>query len=347
MWTFIKDSMKAFASDNTSGVHPRILNSIMESNVGHAQSYGIEQTTERMNALFKETFSPQTEAFLVFNGSSANVLGLSALVRPHEGVICGDLSHLAVDECGAPEKWLGSKLFTTPTHQGKLRPADIEKHLIRKGDQHYSQPRAVSITQPTELGTTYTIAELKEISALCKKHGLYLHMDGARLANATAFLKCELKNITSDVGVDVLSFGGTKNGLLNVEAIVFFNSQLAKDFKFNRKQGMQLASKHRFQSCQFDTYLRTGLWKEIAEHVHSLAKLLEEELKAIPQIELVAPVESNGIFAKVPKSLIHPLKKEFFFYVWDEFENVVRWMITFDHTEKDIHDFVAAIKKYL
>ncbi len=339
--------MKAFASDNTSGVHPQILTALVHVNAGHAQSYGIDETTEDMNCLFKNTFSKTTEVFLVFNGTAANVLGLSATLRSHEGVICGDSSHLVLDECGAPEKWLGSKLFITPTHQGKLRVADIEKHLIRRGDQHYSQPRVVSITQPTELGTTYTPQEMKEISALCKKHGLYFHVDGARLANAAAFLNCELKEITCDVGVDVLSFGGTKNGLLNVEAVVFFNPDLATHFKFNRKQGMQLASKHRFLSAQFASYLQNKLWREIAMHTHGLAKILENELKNIPEVEIIAPVESNAVFAKVPKRLIHPLKKDFFFYVWDENTNTVRWMVTFDHTERDIQNFVAAIKKHL
>lgn len=339
--------MKAFASDNTSGVHPLIMQAILNANSGHLQSYGVDPLTQEMTELFKRTFTKETEVFLVFNGTAANVLGLSSGLRPHEGVICAETSHLSLDECGAPEKWLGSKLFMTPSHLGKLKVADIEKHLIRQGDQHYSQPKILSIAQPTELGTTYTVAELIELSALCKKHNLYFHMDGARLANAAAFLNCELKDVTCDVGVDILTLGGTKNGLMNAEAIVLFNPKLSKDFKFNRKQGMQLSSKHRFLSVQFTSYLQNNLWREIASHTHRLAKLLESEVKQIPQIEVLGPVESNGVFANVPKSLIGPLKKEFFFYVWDDASNTVRWMITFDHTEKDIHDFVAAIKKYI
>lgn len=334
-----------FASDNTSGVHPKFMDAIVAVNEGHVQSYGLDPITERFNENIKKTFGHEAEAYLVFNGTAANVLGLATGLKPHQGVICADHSHLAVDECGAPEKWLGAKLFLTPSINGKISLNDVKKHLVRLGDQHYSQPRILSIAQPTEMGTAYSINELREISEFCKTHRLLFHMDGARLANAAVFLNCELSDITSKAGVDILSFGGTKNGMMGAEAIVFFSSDLARDFKFIRKQGMQLASKQRFLSAQFNAYLENDLWREIASHTHGLTKYFEQEIKGIPWVEIVAPVQSNGLFVKIPKSWIGPLKQKHFFYVWDEFTNVCRWMITWDHTEQDVQSFVKKLRE--
>lgn len=339
--------MKAFASDNTSGVHPKILEALTKVNSGHEQSYGMDAETESFERLIKETFGSQARAYLVFNGTAANVIGLGAIVKSYEGIICHKGSHLVMDECGAPEKWLGSKLFVTDGPNGKLDLEEVQKHLIRFGDQHYSQPRVISIAQPTELGTVYSLEELKKIRALCDKYKLYFHMDGARLANAAHHLNVSLKTLTTDVGVDVLSFGGTKNGLLNVEAIVILKPELTENFKFYRKQGLQLSSKHRFMSVQFNTYIQNNFWKEIASHVCELAKELETLVKDLPGVRIIAPVESNAVFAIIPKSVVGPLKKRFFFYVWDEHEGSVRWMITFDHTREDIQDFAKALREEL
>jgi threonine aldolase len=339
--------VRFFASDNSSGIHPRFLEAIAAANDGHAPSYGQDPWTESFEGAITKSFGAKAQAFLLFNGTAANVLGLSATVKSHEGVICADTSHLNVDECGAPERWLGAKLFVTPSTHGKLAVEDIRRHLIRLGDQHHSQPRALSITQPTELGTVYSLAELRELGNFCRENRLFLHIDGARLANAAAYLDCSLAATTAEAGCDVLSFGGTKNGMLGAEAVIFFREELATDFKFKRKQGLQLASKHRFLSSQFSTYLDSGLWLEIARHTHGLATYLVSLVSDIPEIEVVAPVQSNAVFAKVPKRLIRPLRDKFFFYVWDEFEWVVRWMVTWDHTKADIEAFAEAIRESL
>ncbi len=339
--------MKFFASDNSSGIHPQFLAAIADANTGHAQSYGMDPWTGRFDEIVRDLFGASTEAFLVFNGTAANVLGLSPLLKSFEGVICADSSHLAVDECGAPERWLGSKLFVSPARDGKLTAGIVKKHLVRLGDQHHSQPRVLSITQPTELGTVYTLEELRDLSDFARRNRLFFHMDGARLANAVSFLDCSFAATTLEAGVDVLSLGGTKNGMLGAEAVLFFKPQLASGFKFIRKQGMQLASKHRFAAAQFTRYLENGLWRKIATHVHQLAKRLEAGLAEFPEIETVAPVESNAVFARVPKALINPLRERFFFYVWDEFDWTVRFMVTWDHTAEDIDAFLCAIREEL
>ncbi|MCC6132025.1 MAG: threonine aldolase [Acidobacteria bacterium] len=339
--------MRFFASDNSSGIHPRFLAAIADANEGHYPSYGQDPFTERFDAAIRRAFGAGAEAFLVFNGTAANVLGLATAVKSHEGVICADSSHLNVDECGAPERWLGAKLFVTPAKDGKLDLAGIRRHMTRLGDQHHSQPRALSVTQPTELGTVYSLSELRELAAFCRENRLFFHIDGARLANAAAFLECSLADTTSGAGCDVLSLGGTKNGMLGAEAVVFFRPELARDFKFHRKQGLQLASKHRFLAAQFSTYLESGLWLEIARHTHGLALHLAELLRGLTEVEIIAPIQSNAVFAKVPKRLIRPLREKFFFYVWDEFEWVVRWMVTWDHTRDDIEAFAEAIRESL
>lgn len=338
--------MKTFASDNTSGIHPRLLSAILEANQGHVPSYGMDPWTEKFENSVRRTFGPQAKAFLVFNGTAANVLSLSSVLRPFQSVICASESHLSVDECGAPERWTGSKLQLVPTKLGKLDLADVERCLIRGGDQHYSQPRVLSVAQPTELGTVYSLEELREIKRFCTRHNLILHMDGARLANAAFTLNCSLKQMTTDVGVDVLSMGGTKNGMMLGEAVIFLTDTLgnASDFKFIRKQGLQLASKQRFLAAPFIEYLDTDLHLDIAKHVCGLAKQLEQEVRKIPGVEVIAPVQSNGVFAKIPKAWNKPLRDKFFFYVWNEFENSVRWMTTWDHTEEDILSFAECIR---
>lgn len=335
----------SFASDNASGVHPQILEAIIKVNGGHLISYGMDEITCQTQKLIKKHFGDKANAYFVFNGTAANVLGISAFLKSYEAIICSSSSHMNCDECGAPEKWIGSKLLTVPTRNGKLYVEDLEKVITRLGDQHYVQPKLLSITQPTEEGTVYTLEELKEISDFVKRHKLFFHLDGARLAQAATFLNKTFKEITTDIGVDVLSLGGTKNGFLLGEAVVFLKSDFKNEFKFIRKQGLQLASKHRFISAQFQAYLSNHLWKEISEHSHSMAKYLVHSIKNIPEIEIVYPVESNAVFAKLPRKLIKKLREHTFFYVWDDKEQIVRWMTSFDTQEKDIDKFVQYINK--
>lgn len=336
---------RGFASDNNAGVHPRILKAIAEANVGHVIAYGDDEYTARAVQIFRKHFGKECEVFFVFNGTAANVLGIKAITHSYHSIICSDIAHLQVDECGAPEKYTGCKLLTVPSPDGKLTPEGIRTHLHGFGFEHHSQPRVISITQSTEMGTVYSIEEIKRISALARQYGLYLHMDGARLANAAVSLNCRFTEMTKQVGVDVLSFGGTKNGMMYGEAIVFFNPSLAEDFKYIRKQGMQLGSKMRFISAQFISLLEDDLWLQNARHANTMAKYLEQQLREIPQVKITQPVQANAVFAILPAEYIAILQKKFFFYVWNETTNEVRWMTSFDTTAEDIDLFVSEIRK--
>jgi len=334
---------KGFASDNNSGVHPRILEAIEKANRGHFVAYGADPFTEAALGRFREAFGCSAEAYFVFTGTGANVLGLKAVCSSHESVLCSAVSHLNSDECGAPEHFVGVKLIPVRTEDGKLFPELLEPLLRGRGDGHHSQPRAVSVTQPTELGTVYGIDELSALSAFARRNGLLLHMDGARLANAAAHLGCGLKELTADAGVDVLSFGGTKNGMMIGEAVVFFDPGLARSFKYIRKQGMQLASKMRFISAQFEAYLRDGLWLENARHANAMASLLAEELGKIPGCAVTQKVQANGVFLSMPRRCVEELRKRFFFYVIDEEKPVVRLMTSFDTGEDEIRELCEAL----
>ncbi|MCB0386546.1 MAG: aminotransferase class V-fold PLP-dependent enzyme, partial [Bdellovibrionales bacterium] len=268
-----------FGSDNHSGVHPRLLEFLLELNRGHAHSYGGDEVSALAYEEFKRHFGDDIDVHYVFNGTAANVLCLGALMTSYEAVICSEQAHLQLDECAAPEKYLGCKLVPLPSKDGKITPAQVLETLKRRGDQHHAQPRVISITQPTELGTVYSLSEMKALAKVARDHDLFLHVDGARLVNAAVHLDVDLKTLTSGVGVDALSFGGTKNGLLGAEAVILFGSRRRADFKFLRKQAMQLPSKMRFISGQFLIYLREGLWREIAIHSTQIAKKLEATLK--------------------------------------------------------------------
>lgn len=338
---------KNFASDNNAGVHPKILQSIADCNIGHAVGYGDDPYTAAAIDKFKKLFDDEIAVFFVYGGTGANVTGLQAMLKSHAAVICTETAHINVDECGAPEKFTGCKLIALPTPDGKIRIRQIEPLLHDRGFEHHVQPRVISITQPTEMGTVYSLEELKTLSAFAKANDLYLHVDGARLANAAAALNLGFKSFTKDAGVDALSFGGTKNGMMFGEAVVFFNQDLAAEFKYIRKQGMQLHSKMRFISAQFEAYLSNNLWLNNARHANAMAQYLEQEIKNIPQIKITQKVETNGVFAIVPKELIGPLQKEYFFYIWDTAKNEVRWMTAFDTDEEDVRQFIATIKRLL
>ncbi len=338
---------RGFASDNNSGAHPDVLAAIAKANDGHVVAYGDDDYTAAACRRFREHFGERAEPFLVFNGTGANVLALQALARPHEAAICPETAHLNVDECGAPERIAGVKLLPAPTPDGKLTPELVEERLTRVGDQHASQPRVVSISESTELGTVYTAEQIGTLAGLAHQHEMLLHLDGARLANAAAALDLPLRALTTDAGVDVLSFGGTKNGLLLGDAIVFLRPELSRDFLFIRKQSMQLASKMRFLAAQFDALLSGDLWHRNASRANAMARRLADAISAMDGAELAYPVEANGVFATLPAPAIERLRAalpaELPFYVWDESAGTIRLMCSWDSTEEDVDGLAAAV----
>lgn len=337
---------RSFASDNNAGLHPQALAALANANQEHELGYGDDPYTQAAEAAFVAELG-EVAVFPVLTGTAANVLAIAALLRPFEAVICSRLAHLWVDECGAPERFTGCKLIPLDTPDGKLQVAQVATALGGRGDEHRVQPRMISITQPTEVGTLYSLAEIQALAEFAHAQGLYLHVDGARISNAAAALNCNFSTLLRETGVDVVSFGGTKNGLLNAEALVFLNPALAKEMPYLRKQAMQLNSKMRFVSAQWLPFLNDQLWLRNAQHANTMAQQLAEAVFALPGIEPAWPVESNAVFAKVPAGLIAPLKAEFYFYVWDETDSIVRWMCAFDTQPEDIQAFKAAIVKIL
>ena len=338
------EPLHQFASDNNAGAHPEVLAAVAAANVGHTAAYGDDPWTERAVVRFREHFGAAAEAFLVFGGTAANVLGLQTVLRSYQAVICADVAHINVDECGAPEKFTGCKLLTVPAPDGKLTPESVARRIGGIGDQHHVQPRVVSITQSTEYGVVYTPAEIRALADLAHAHGLLLHMDGARIANAAAALGLPLRAFTTDAGVDLLAFGGTKNGLLGAEAIVFPRGGRAGEMPFIRKQGMQLASKMRFLAAQFDALLADGLWLQCASQANRMARRLADGVGDVRGLTITHPVEANAVFAVLPAAAIGPLQSTHRFYVWNEALHEVRWMTSFDTTERHVDDFVARIR---
>lgn len=338
---------RGFASDNNASVHPDVLKAIAEANEGHALAYGNDLFTRKAIECFKKEFGDQVSVYFVFLGTGANVLSLRALTDSYNAVICSATAHIQVDECGAPEKFTGCKLIPVPSVDGKITVDEVQKHLHGFSFEHHAQPKVISITQSTELGTVYSTAEIKELADLAHQHNMYLHMDGARIANAAVSLGTSFKEMIVDTGVDVLSFGGTKNGLMYGEAIVFLKPGLDQNFMYYRKQGMQLASKMRYLSVQFLAYFEQELWKKNATHANNMAQLLAKEISGLKDIRITQKVQANGVFAIVPPEIIPELQNEFFFYMWNEFTNEVRWMTSWDTTEEDIYAFVALLKKCL
>jgi threonine aldolase len=338
---------RTFASDNYSGVHPVIMQALTNANAGHSSAYGADEFTARAIEQFKKLFNEDTEVFFVYNGTGANVLGLSAMTKSFNSIICSDLAHINVDESTAPEKFTGCKLLTIPTQNGKIYPEEIERRIERVNDQHHPQPKVISISQSTEYATVYTVEEIKAISLLARKNNLLLHMDGSRIANAAVSLKKDLRAFTLDAGVDVLSFGGTKNGMMFGEAIIFLNNHLAYDFNYVRKQGMQLHSKGRFIGAQFEALLQNDLWRKNAEHSNRMAKLLADGLRNIQQITISQPVNANGVFALMPAAIIPALQNEYLFYIWNERTMEVRLMCAFDTLEEDVKKFIEKTRMLL
>ncbi|MDR0766720.1 MAG: low specificity L-threonine aldolase [Odoribacteraceae bacterium] len=335
---------RGFASDNCSGALPEVLEAIRAAARGHHPSYGEDDYSRRLAEAFRQLLGPDIATFLVYNGTGANLLGISAVTRPHHAVICAETAHLHVDECGAVEKFTGCKVLTVPTFNGKLEPGFIRNHLRGFGDPHRVQPRVISISQASELGTVYTPDEIKDICDLAHDHGMLVHVDGARVANAAAHLGLPPAAFTRDAGVDILSFGGTKNGMIFGEAVVFFNPSLAREVEYTRKQMTQLHSKSRFIAAQFLALLEDDLWLRAAGHANDMARLLAREAMQVPGVTITQEVQANEVFAIIPREIIEPLRRDCFFHVWDEDAGEVRWVCSFDTTEEDIFDFTALLR---
>jgi threonine aldolase len=339
--------MTSFASDNYAGVPREVLEALAAANTGHAPSYGDDEWTARADEAFRAHFGAQARPWYVTTGTAANVLALKAVCRPWEAVITPATSHLNVDECGAPEHLGGLKLVTVPTSDGKLTRADVVARLGRLGDQHAVQPRVVSVAQSTELGTVYGVDELRALGEVAHEHGLLLHVDGARLANAAAGLGVGLGPITTQAGVDLLSFGGTKAGLLGAEAVVFLRDGLGEGFAYLRKQHAQLVSKMRFLAAQLEALLATDLWRRAAEHANAMARRLAAGVAGVEEVRLTQPVQANAVFAILPREATQRLQRDHRFYVWDEDTGEVRWMCSWDTREEEVDAFVADVRAIL
>lgn len=337
--------MRSFASDNNSGVHPKVLEAIQLANNGHAIGYGDDPWTKEALQLFKQTFGPSSESFVVLNGTGANIAALQLTTKSFSSIISSDTAHILVDECGAPVKSTGCPIFSIPTPDGKLTPAMIMEKLHGFGDQHHSQPAVVYLSQCTELGTVYTPDEIRAITELAHKFGLYVHMDGARLANAAAALNCSLRALTTDCGIDILSFGGTKNGLMMGESVVILNTELAKNARFIRKQSAQLASKMRYLSVQFSTYLQDDFWLTNASRANEMAMLLYHKLSKYPEVKFTQKPETNALFLTLPRAVIDELLKKWFFYFWNENNNEIRLVCSFDTSKEDVLSFLSDLEK--
>jgi threonine aldolase len=332
---------KSFGSDNHAGAHEAVLRALALASTGDAVAYGDDQWTGRAAALVAEAFGARGEVLFVFTGTAANVLGLSMLLRPHEGVICPESAHLNVDECGAAEAILGTKLLTVATTDGKLTPELVATRLVGRGDEHRVQPGVVAIAQVTELGTCYTLAELDRLARYCRAEGLRIYLDGARLANAAAHLGCSLADLAAHA--DVLSFGATKNGAVGAEAVVVMAPGTASIAPYLRKRQMQLSSKMRFLSAQFLGLMEDQLWLRNARHSNAMAQRLARAVSKVRGVTLWQKVESNAVFAVLDPAHIERLQRDWFFHVWDTSAQVVRWMTAFDTTEADVDAFAASV----
>ncbi|PRH78534.1 threonine aldolase [Streptomyces solincola] len=337
--------VRGFASDNYAGAHPEVLAALALANGGHQTAYGEDVYTDHLQRIMHSHFGPTAETFPVFNGTGANVTALQALTDRWGAVICAESAHINVDEGGAPERMAGLKLLTVPTPDGKLTPELIDRQAYGWDDEHRAMPQVVSLTQNTELGTVYTVDEVRAIVDHAHGLGMKVHLDGARIANAAAALDVPMRAFTNAVGVDVLSYGGTKNGLLFGEAIVVLDPAVARHMKHLRKTSMQLASKMRFVSAQFEALLAKDLWLRNARHANAMAQRLAEGVRQVDGVEILYPVQANAVFARLPQEVTRRLQQRFRFYFWDEAAGDVRWMCAFDTTEDDVDAFLLALKE--
>lgn len=338
--------LTSFASDNYAGVLPEVMQALQAANVAHARSYGADDITVRTVQLFRQVFGTDVDVYFVFNGTGANVLSISSATQSHNAVLCADTSHIYNDESSAPETFTGCRFFPIAANdEGKLDIAAIATRLIRKGDVHYAQAKMLSLTQSTEYGTVYTPGELQAIGKLARENDLYLHVDGSHFFNAAASLGCTLKEMSADVGIDILSLGGTKSGMMFGEAVVVFNKKLSEHIAYKHKQSMQLASKTRFIAAQFEALLRDELWHGYARHANHMARLLDEGLRQHSRVRITKPVQANAVFAEIPESWNEPLMTHTPFYVWKEAGNEVRLMCAFDTTEAMVQQFLTAVQQ--
>jgi threonine aldolase len=337
--------VKSFASDNYASAHPEVLAAMAAANDGHAVSYGADPWTARALEVLRGHFGAQSQSLLVFNGSGANVVSIRAVCRPWEAVICADTAHVNVDEGGAPERIAGVKLLTVATADGKLTPDDVRGRVQRVGDEHAVQPRLVTITQSTEYGTRYSAAETRALADAAHELGLALHMDGSRLSNAAAGLACGLGELATEVGVDVLSLGGTKNGMVLGEAVVFLDPALAEGARYLRKQTLQLASKGRFLAAQFVAMFEADLWRRNAAHANEMAGRLAARLREIPAVRITQRVEANAVFAAVPRAAADWVRARWPFYTWDEAEREERLMCSWDTSPEEVDVFADALSE--
>ena len=333
-----------FGSDNHAPAHPDVLAALVAANDGHSFPYGADEVTTAAVGAVRRHLAPDAEVAFVFNGTGANLVGLGLALRPWQHVICASSAHVAVDECGAPERLLGVKLVEIATPDGKLTPDLVRASITGVGDEHRTQPGAVSITQSTELGTLYSPGEIRALADVAHDNGMVLHLDGARIANAAAALGVPLAGTTSDCGVDVLSLGGTKNGLLGAEAVVVLRADLADGLLYARKQLGQLGSKGRYLAAQFLALLEGDLWLRNAEHANGMARRLADGVHGLPGVELTRPVQANAVFALLPREVVAPLQERFGFYVWDETTGEIRWMCSWDTTEADVDELVDVVR---
>ncbi|MEN0024245.1 MAG: low specificity L-threonine aldolase [Microbacterium sp.] len=344
-------AIRGFASDNYSGVHPEVLAAIAEANGGHQIAYGEDAYTERLQEVFRSHFGEGVEAFPVFNGTGANVTALQSMLPRWGAVIAASSAHINVDEGGAPERIGGFKILAVPTDDGKLTPELVDREAWGWGDEHRAQPLVVSITQSTELGTLYTVDEIRALADHAHERGMTLHLDGARISNAAAALDLPLRAFTRDAGVDVLSFGGTKNGAMLGEAIVVLNTEASTGLTYSRKFNMQLSSKMRFVSAQLIALLDGDLWLRNARHANAMAQRLRGSIEAgiadgsIAGVAFTQPTQANGVFAALPDGIADSLRESFRFYDWDAARNEVRWMCGFDTEEADVDAFVAELAR--
>ena len=339
--------MKGFASDNYSGAHPEVLEAMVAANAEHVVAYGADPWSDRARTLLQDHFGEQAESFLVWNGTGANVTILRAMCRPWNAVVCAASAHINVDEGGAPEFLAGTKLLDLPTPDGKLTPELVQSAVIRVGDEHAVQAKVISITQTSELGTLYTAGEIRALADLAHANDMYLHVDGARLANAAAALGEPLRAFTTDAGVDAVSFGGTKNGMVSGEAVVLLNPELVPGFQWIRKQSMQLASKGRFLAAQFVALLEGDLWLRSAAHANAMGARLAAAVGELPGVQITQATQANVVFAILPPAATAQLQADWPFYVWDEATGEVRWMCSWDTTEADVDAFVAVVQSEL
>lgn len=338
--------MKSFASDNYSGIHPEIFDALQYANNQHQISYGDDEFTAETNLLFEKLVG-KVEVLYTFNGTGANVICLKCCTLPFQAVICSEYAHILVDECGAPTQSIGCSLLPVATPDGKLTPELIKPLLGRVGNVHNTQPKVISISQSTELGTVYSIAELKALCDFAHVHNMYVHLDGARISNAVAALGVSLKEATVDCGIDIMSFGGTKNGLMMGEAILIFNEELKQNAPYFQKQSAQLFSKNRFIAAQFNTLLTNDLWLRMATNSNRMAQLLANQVSQLPGVQITRKVDANAVFVIIPIHAIEPLRMLYPFYEWDAQTHEQRWMCSFDTTENEVNEFVEKLRELL